>query len=68
MLIAVIIPRDAILDRALKTPPAQAAIAAGFGLFTDGVRTELRPQCPPGWFRLAVRVRDMVPDTDSEAA
>jgi hypothetical protein len=61
MLTAVIIPREANLHLALRTRGARQAIDAGFGLYTDGERTALLPTAPAGWFRLAVRLRDLLP-------
>ena len=66
MLIAVYIPAGAILYHALRTPTARRVIDLGWGLYTNGAHTALLPQGRPGWFRMAVTVRDL--DHDTEAA
>lgn len=63
MLIAVFIPRESVLAVALAAPVSRQAIAAGFGLYTDGIRTALLPHGRPGWFRMAVTIRDLLPLT-----
>ena len=67
MMIGVFIPATASLHAALRTRVARDAIAAGMGLYTDGVRTMLLPAPLPGWFRVAVTLRDSDPSDDQLA-
>ncbi len=67
MLIAVFIPAGAELHTALRTPGARQAIAAGFGLYLSANgRTALLPKRLPGWYRMAVKLRDLLQLDDEE--
>lgn len=52
--------------RLLVTPPTDAellsvasdAAARGLFLITDGRETKISPNVPPGWHRMAVRVKE----------
>ena len=64
MLTAVYIPSESNLHAALRTRGARQAIAAGMKLYTDGTHTMLMPRPMPGWYPLAVTVRDPQPTDD----
>lgn len=65
MLIGVVIPANVPLHEALRSPGAQRAIAEGHHLYTNGRHSMLMPKPLPGWYGVAVKVRDLLP-TDSE--
>lgn len=62
MLIAVFLPQTGTLYDALRSTSARRAIAEGMGLYTDGRHTALLPAPREGWFRVAVRCRDLLDD------
>jgi hypothetical protein len=63
-LVAVFIPPESIIARALKTRGAQDAIRKGFKLYSNGKGAALLPAPRPGWVHIAMPL----PILDGETA